>query len=349
MNLPQLAQYSEGLGKMLGNGIELKRALHVAGQCMAAGSNRRFAERLSASLLAGEDLPFEEFSGTLPPFYLTILDCGLLTGRVPQALTSAAHYVRQVLPVRHTLRRFGRYALIAYLICIVTTVVFGGRPSFVTLVVLAALFVLPRWIETLAFRRDALLARMPLVGTWTQQVALLEFFSCMEVCYDSTLRVPEMFRASIRAVNNRWLRHKLLAAQAAVERGCSFAEALGKVSFIPGGMIADVAANEVCGKLELSFSGFARELRKLIEAKLEAIKMLATAFAITYGILVPLVIVLPVFLGFDPDLLYVALLCLLFLIIYTWLFGLRMAVGNYLRKANDVNCWWEGLRDIRKM
>ncbi len=334
MNLPQLAQYSEGLGKMLRNGIELQRALHVAGECMAAGPNRRFAERLSGTLSAGEDLPFDEFSRALPPFYLTILDCGLLTGRVPQALTSAAHYVRQVLPVRHTLRRCGRYALLAYLICIVTTVVFGGRPSFVALVVLAVLFVLPRWIETLAFGRDALLARMPFVGTWTQQVALLEFFSCMEVCYDSTLRVPEMFRASIRAVGNRWLRQELLAAQAAVERGCSFVEALGKVSFIPGGMIADVAANEVCGKLELSFEGFARELRKLIEAKMESVKALAAAYVISYGILVPLMIVLPVFLDFDTDLI---LLYLASLMVYLWLVSLRMGIGNYLRKANDVN------------
>lgn len=346
MNLPQLAQYSEGLGKMLKNGIELKRALQVAGQCMAAPANRRFADRLSEALLAGEDLPFDEFSRALPPFYLTILDCGLLTGRVPQALTAAAHYIRQVLPVRHTLRRCGRYALIAYLICIVITLVFGGRPSLAALVGLAILYVLPRCAQALAYRRDALLARMPFVGPWTQQVALLEFFSCLEVCYDSTLRVPEMFRASIGAVGNRWLRHELSQAQAAVERGCSFAEALGKVSFIPGGMIADVAANEICGKLELSFEGFARELRKLVEAKLEPIKALAAAYVISYGIIVPLMIVLPVFLEFDRDLL---LLYLASLMVYLWLIGLRMAVGNYLRKANDVNCWWEGLRDIRKM
>jgi type II secretory pathway component PulF len=346
MNLPQLAQYSEGLGKMLKNGIELKRALQVAGQCMAAPANRRFADRLSRALLAGEDLPMQAFSRMLPPFYLTILECGILTGRVPQALTSAAHYVRQVLPVRHTLRRCGWFVLVAYLVCIGITLAFGGRPSFVALSLLAGLYVLPRCAQTVAYGRDALLTRMPFVGTWTQQVALLEFFSCLEVCYDSTLRVPEMFRSSIGAVGNRWLRGELSKAKSAVERGCSFAEALGTVSFIPGGMIADVAANEICGKLELSFEGFARELRKLVEAKLEPIKALAAAYVISSGIIVPLMIVLPVFLDFDRDLL---LLYLGSLIVYLWLIGLRMAVGNYLRKAREVNCWWEGLRDIRKM
>lgn len=345
MNLPQLGQYSEGLGKMLGNGIELRRALQVAGECMAASENRRFADQLSRALLLGEDLPAQTSSHGLPPFYLTILECGILTGRVPQALTAAAHYIRQVLPVRHTLRRCGRYALVAYLICIGMTLAFGGRPSFVALVVLAILYVLPRWAGTLAYGRDAMLAKMPFVGTWTRQVAMLEFFSCLEICYDSTLSVSEMFRSSIDAVENRCLRRDLLKAKAAVERGDSFADALAKVSFIPTGMIADVEANEVCGKLELSFQSFARELRKLIEAKLEPIRALAAAYVISYGILVPLMIVLPVFLDFDTDLL---LLYLASLMAYLWLIGLRMGVGNYLRKANEVNCWWEGLRAERK-
>jgi len=345
MNLPQLAQYSEGLGKMLGNGIELKRALQVAGQCMASSENRRFADQLSRALLLGEDLPVQASSRALPPFYLTILECGILTGRVPQALTAAAHYVRQVLPVRHTLRRCGRYVLVAYLICIVITLAFGGRPSLVILSVLAGLYVLPRWIRTLAYRRDALLAKMPFMGTWTQQVALLEFFSCLEVCYDSTLRVSEMFRSSTDAVENRCLRRDLLKAKAAVERGDSFADAMAKVSFIPNGMIADVEANEVCGKLELSFEGFARELRKLIEAKMEAVKLLAAAYVISYGLLVPLMIVLPVFLDFDKDLI---LLYLMVLMGYLWFISAVNAVRGYTRKANEVNCWWEGLRAERK-
>ena len=345
MNLPQLVQYSEGLGKMLSNGIELRRALYVAGQCMGAAPNRRFAERLSQALVAGEDLSERAFSRALPPFYLTILQCGLLTGRLPQALTAAAHYVRQVLPVRHTLRRCGWYALVAYLICIVITVVFGGRPSLVVLLVLAGLYVLPWCVRSLAYARDALLAALPFVGTWTRQVALLEFFSCMEVCYDSSLPVPEMFRSSIAAVGNLALRRELLKSKAAVERGCSFADALATAPFIPGGMVSDVAANEVCGKLELSFEGFARELRKLMEAKVDSVKALAAAYVISYGIIIPLMVVVPVFIDFDYDLL---MLYFLVLLGYTWLVGLRMAVGNYLRKSAAVNCWWEGLRDVRR-
>ena len=68
MNLPQLCQYSEGLAKMLASGIDIRQALRVAGRCMAARENRRFAARMAQALLSGDDLPEKEFSGSLPPF-----------------------------------------------------------------------------------------------------------------------------------------------------------------------------------------------------------------------------------------------------------------------------------------
>ena len=70
MNLPQLCQYTEGLSKMLADGIDIKRALQVAGDCMVAPVNKRFARHLGQALMAGEELPDKTFSRSLPPFYL---------------------------------------------------------------------------------------------------------------------------------------------------------------------------------------------------------------------------------------------------------------------------------------
>lgn len=342
INLPQLNQFAEGLGKMLADGIDIKRALHVAGGCMAARENRRFADSLGRSLLSGEDLPIQEFSRSLPPFFLTIIQCGIITGRLPQALAAAAYYIRQVLPVRHTLRKYGFYSLAAYLVSITITLVFRNRPSFVVLLALVIIYVLPRWIKKLANTRDLILAKMPFVGTWIQQVSLLEFFSCLDICYDSTLSVPEMFDSSIRAVGNLYLRQQLLQSKVAIERGESFTDALRRVQFIPRGMITDIRVNELSGKLELSFHGFARELRKLIEAKLQPIKALTAGLVITYGVIIPLMVILPVFLDVDWLGLYLAIM-----IGELWLVCLYMAVVNYMQKAVDVNCWWEGLRDSK--
>ena len=340
MNLPQLCQYTEGLSKMLADGIDIKRALQVAGDCMVAPVNKRFARHLGQALMAGEELPDKTFSRSLPPFYLTVLNCGIITGRLPQALASAAHYVRQVLPVKHTFRRCLKYSLMAYTVCLIITWVFQKRPSFVLLLILAAFYWLPRWFETLAYRRDMILANLPFVGTWSQQTALLEFFSCLDLCYDSTLSVPDMFESSCRSVGNRYLRNNLLRAKAAVEQGDSFADALGQVRFIPQGMIADVRVNELCGKLELSFGGFARELRKLVEAKLELVKGQATFWIISYGVIMPIAIVLPLFVKVEWLGLY-----LLLVMGYLGLDCMYMAIVNYNKKASEVNCWWEGLRD----
>jgi type II secretory pathway component PulF len=344
MNLPQLGQFTEGLGKMLADGIEIKRALRVAGEYMANSDNRRFAECLRQTLLSGEDLSLVELSPSVPPFYLTILQCGILTGRVPQALAAAAYYIRQVLPVRHTLRQYGRYSLAAYIVCLVTTSVFRSPPSLVVLLILTGLCVLPRRIETLAYARDVLATKLPFVSTWLQQVALLEFFSCLEICYDSTLSVPTMFASSLRAVGNRALRRQLQQAQAAVEQGNSFADALRQAKFIPRGMIADIRVNELCGKLEMSFHGFSSELHKLVEAKLEPVKALAAGWIISFGILLPLMVVLPVFLTANWLVVY-----LLLVMGYLWMGCLYMAVVNYCQKATMVNCWWNGLRDSEEL
>jgi uncharacterized membrane protein len=153
-----------------------------------------------------------------------------------------------------------------------------------------------------------------------------------------------MFEHSKRAVGNLALRRQLLASKTAVQRGDSFADALRKTPFIPRGMVTDVRVNELCGKLELSFHGFAKELRKLIEAKLEPIKAYATASIITYGLLTPLMIVLPVFIRVDWLKWY-----LMIIVGDLWLVSSYMAIVNYRDKRIGVNCWWEGLRDTEDM
>ncbi|MFC1764120.1 hypothetical protein ACFL6U_18850 [Planctomycetota bacterium] len=339
MNLAQLCQFTEGLGKMLNDGIEVKRALDVAGQCMKARANRRFAIRIRETLLTGEDLPVDEFAGSLPPFYPIILKCGTLTGRLPEALSAAAHYIRQVLPVRHTLQRYGKYGFVAYMICFMTTWIFQHRPSFMLLTLFATGYLLPRWFERLAYTRDLILAKTPFIGTWCQQVSLLEFFSCLDICYNSTLSVPAMFSSSIQSVGNRYLRCQLLPSKSAVEQGNSFADAFRAVPFIPCGMVADVEVNEMAGKMELSFSGFARELRKLIEAKLEYVNAQATAFIISYSLFLPAAIILPLFVA-DEWKEWVAGYFMT-LAGYLTLISSYRGFVNYRRKASEVNIWWD--------
>jgi len=149
-----------------------------------------------------------------------------------------------------------------------------------------------------------------------------------------------MFDSSIQAVSNRYLRRQLLRSRAFVEEGNSFAESLEKTPFIPGGMICDIEVNEIAGTLDRSFSGFARELRKVIKAKLEVIRSLAIGWGISYGIILPICIVLPCFVKLPWLLVFLA-----FYLVYLWMECIYMAVTNYTKQAIEVNCWWNCLRD----
>jgi len=151
MNLPQLSQFTEGLAKMLADGIEIKRAVGVAGECMQAGENRRFVKCLMTYLLTEDESCIRRFDNSLPPFYLFMLRCGILTGRLPEALSAAAHYVDQVLPVLHTLRRYGWYSLLAYLVCSAVALVFRHQVSFVLIMILLGYYVLLRRFKAVLY------------------------------------------------------------------------------------------------------------------------------------------------------------------------------------------------------
>ena len=75
--------------------------------------------------------------------------------------------------------------------------------------------------------------------------------------------------------------------------------------------------------------------------------MLASGWIISFGILLPLTVVLPVFVTADwADWIVVYLGLAMG---YLWLGCLYMAVVNYQQKAVAVNCWWNGLRDSQEL
>ena len=82
-----------------------------------------------------------------------------------------------------------------------------------------------------------------------------------------------------------------------------------------------------------------------MDTVMEAIRLLAAAYVIRTGIIVPLMVVLPVFIHSDMD---VILLCLLVFMGEVWVISMLNAAGGYMRKATAINCWWEGLGGVRR-
>ena len=73
------------------------------------------------------------------------------------------------------------------------------------------------------YYRDMLIALSPFVGTWAKQTSLMQFFICLELAYDSTLAAVDMFRYSVGAIDNRYLREQMSRSIGFVKQGRSFA------------------------------------------------------------------------------------------------------------------------------
>jgi len=337
MNLGQLGTFTENLAKMLDDGIMFDRAIEVASGCMTHRANRKFAADLREALLENIDLTERWGDYKVPPFYLAMLRCGQLTGRLPEALKAAGYFIGQLMPLKVCLKRCVCLSVAAILLSVLVNWIFTRQLPVVLLGLLATVFLLPVYIKPIRRFGDLLLAKLPFFGTWSQQLSLLEFFLCLEISYESTLTVRKMFEYSIAGVGNSYFRRQMAKSLEGIDQRNSFSDSLAVVAFIPRGIIAGVHADEISGTLEKCFHAIASELKKLIEAKLEPIKALATGIVLDCGLLLPLLMILPLFIA-DRGLVILAIAGMMGFVEAACA---RMAVAEYLNKAAEVNLWWE--------
>jgi len=340
MNWLQLKVFTENLSKMLDDGVIFSRAFEVASRSMTSRKNREFASTLGASFVEGLDVRQQLASYNVPSFYLAILKCGQLTGRLPEALKAASFFLNQIIPLKLCMKHCVRFSILAYMISAVIIWFFSNRLNIIILALLALIFVLPVYIGRLKYYRDYCLAKIPFLSTWSKQLALLEFFLCIEISYDSPLSAKEMFDHSIRAVGNGFLRKQMALSLRSIEKRNSFSDSLALVPFIPQGMTSGINVAEISGTMDRTFHSISSELKKIIEAKLEPVKALAMYISINFGLLAPLIAIVPIFVR-DPG---VAILAIGTMMGFLLIACVRYAFEEYSRKAADVNLWWQQLQ-----
>ena len=337
MNWYQLSLFSENLGQMIEKGVPLRKAIDVACGVMVRRKNRQFVKAFGACLLEGQNLQKGLSSYPVPSFYLAMLNCGQITGRLPEALKRTASYIQQLMPLKMRIWRCLSFSLLAYAFSIVIKSLFWSADHLTLLLALGGVVFLPMFIKPLKFVRDAILAKLPFTGTWIEQLSLMEFFLCLDLSYDTDLTINEMFTHSIRAIGNRYHQKMMKRSHEWIEQRSSIADSLGKVAFIPRGIIQELEVAETSGTLDRTFSRLSGELQKLVQAKLEPVKALATAIIINLGFLFPLVVILPLFVSNNS----IIILMLTAMMAYVPLMCLRYAVTAYLDKSADVNLSWK--------
>jgi type II secretory pathway component PulF len=339
-NWLELSVFTDNLGKMLDDGLMFDKAFDITGKHLSSPVNRRLAVDLKEVFLGvGDSRQLARYD--LPQFYLALFNCGQKTGKWPRALRDAADFMHQIAPVIYRLHRSWHFVIGAYLVSLIFKWIFLGQFQLLKLTILAAVVLLPIYSETFRYYRDALIAKLPFIGTWTIQLSLMQFFVCLEIAYDSTLNVREMFLHSISAIDNRYLRKQMLASVDQIDKGQSFAAALQAVPFVPRGMVAVIHPYEISGKLAVCFHELVSQLKQIVEAKLEIVKYASAGVVISSGILFPLTLIIPYFL--PKNMLWIFYIIMSDLIGFVPLICAKAAFEEYAKKAAGLNLWYNNL------
>lgn len=339
-NWLELSVFTDNLGKMLNDGLMFDKAFDIAGKHLASPVNRKLAVDLKEVFLGqGDSRQLARYD--LPQFYLALFRCGQQTGKWPKALRDAADFMHQIAPVIYRLQRCWQFVIGAYLVSLIFKWIFLGQSQFLKLTILAVIVLLPIYSETFRYYRDWLIAKLPFIGTWTIQLSLMQFFVCLEIAYDSTLNVREMFLHSISAIDNRYLRKQMSASVNQIDKGQSFAAALQAVPFVPGGMVAVIHPYEISGKLADCFHELVSQLRQIVEAKMEVVKYFSAGIVINSAVLFPLTLIIPFFL--PKDMLWVFYLIMGDLMGFVPIACARAVYIEYTKRAAGLNLWYKNL------
>ncbi len=327
---------------MLNDGVMFKKAFQTASGNLTDKETRSFADDLKEVILGFSDLekltPYK-----VPAFYIAMVKCGHDTGRLPESLLFAADYLRQMIEFTGKLYKTWKIILFTFSFGVIFKWIFTGIVPFISISMLTVFFLLPLLAIKLKYYRDVLTATTPFISNGSKQLAMLEFFICLSIAYNSTLSVHDMFVQSIRSVGNLYHRKAMDGSLQAIDDRESFTSALRSVNFIPRGMIAAINTAEISGKLENCFDDIISQLKKVVAAKLEILKYASFAVGIEFGILIPMILIMPLII--PPIHLKFALLGVAVIVGYLPVITLKAMIEEYQKRAADFNLWWNHFQD----
>jgi len=342
MNLSELVIFTENLAKMLNDGVMFKKAFQTSSGSLTEKETCRFADDLKDVILGFSDLDKLK-SYRVPAFYIAMVKCGHDTGRLPESLLLGTKYLQQTIEFAGKLYKSWKIILFAFSVSVIFKWIFAGTVPLISIAMLIVFFLLPRAAIKLKYCRDVLTAHWPFISEGSRQLAMLEFFICLSIAYDSTLSVHEMFVHSISSVGNFYHRKMMAVSLGPIDKRESFTAGLRSVSIIPKGMIAAINTAEISGKLENCFEDIISQLKKVVAAKLEILKYVSFAVAINCGVLIPAILILPLII--PPAYLKFALMGVLAVMGYLPVITLKAMMEEYQKKSADFNLWWKHFED----
>ncbi len=334
MKWKELVIFSQNSARLLYSGMLHKEAISKASSALSSARLKTFANSLIDSEVK---LKRGFFNNPAIDFYLALIKLGIYTGRLAESFNIAANYLLELMPMQVAISRCRILATISLLTFTTVSFIFSDHSINSKMLILLGLLVLPQLLIPLRFCRDLLYCCLPFVGTWARQLALMELFSAMNICYNSRMHVKDMYDQSAESISNLYLKSQVNRAFAKASEGESFTQTFNRISFIGKGMISALANHEYSGKLAFCFEEFASELQKIVIAKLEIVKAVSAGIVLSLGICMPLMFILPTMVKIPANILILGLTAING---YIWYGAIHLAWNRYRLRAAKINAWW---------
>jgi general secretion pathway protein F len=321
-----LIALNDEIAAMARAGLPLDQGLASLAEDMGRGRLRQVTAALAADLRAGQTLPeaLERQGKRVPPFYASLVEAGVRSGRVAEVLGTLTDYARTMADLRATVVDAFLYpAVVVVFALVILSIVlcflvpqygnlyreFGLRLPLVTQAVLAvglrpgAFLVAPvlavaggllltRAALTGTDRGRCLWARaiysVPLVGTVIRAARLAAFTDLLAILVDHGLPLPRAFRLAGEASSDPFLVLGAQQAQQDLEAGLPLGPALRHRLLMPELIAWMAAVGERRGDLGKSLHHVADLYRREVERRAALLRTVLPPFLIVVsaGVLV---------------------------------------------------------------
>jgi type IV pilus assembly protein PilC len=118
---------------------------------------------------------------------------------------------------------------------------------------------------------DAALLKIPLVGAWLRDAAVLQFSESLLTMVDSGYTPADAVKAAVPCVKNRAIRHTVDEVRQAVQRGERISTVLSRYDrLFPATFCQLVGVGEQSGDFGKAMQGAVKHLRESVEARVDA-------------------------------------------------------------------------------
>jgi type IV pilus assembly protein PilC len=329
-----LAAFCRSLGTMLHSGVDLLRALKVAGQQSADPKLSRAATEVISDVKAGSDLThaLREQSDRFPELTIDMLSVAEQTGAMPEVLAALANHYDNLIRLRKTF--LGQIAwpvfqlLAAIFIVAALLVILGwvadlgqGEPldflfglkgvsGAVTWLTGWAILAVSLWLgyglatrglvgKTMVHR---FLMRVPVVGGCLRDFAIARFAWAYALTQQAGMTVPDSLDASLRATANGAFIAEAPRMIGLIKQGEDLTTAFATSGLFPNEVLELVRVGEATGTVPEALERLSPELEARARRSLDA---LTAMLGIVIWAMVAMVII---FLVFRVAMIYIGML-----------------------------------------